>query len=159
MPPVSAIVITKNEADAIADALASLSWADELIVVDSESTDDTVAIARRFTDRVYVRPWPGYVDQKNHAAALATHDWIFSLDADERVTEELRDEIRTLLRSEPDDARIPDAARVLLSRAMDAYDRHVSGLPAAALRPPPRALGRAARARVGQGGNWCRWVI
>ena len=101
VPPVSAIVITKNEADAIADALASLSWADELIVVDSESTDDTVAIARRFTDRVYVRPWPGYVDQKNHAASLATHDWIFSLDADERVTDELRDEIRTLLQSEP----------------------------------------------------------
>jgi hypothetical protein len=101
VPPVSAIVITKNEADAIADALASLSWADELIVVDSQSTDDTVAIARRFTNRVYVRPWPGYVDQKNHSASLATHDWIFSLDADERVTDELRDEIRALLRSEP----------------------------------------------------------
>ena len=68
VPPVSAIVITKNEADAIADALASLSWADEIIVVDAESTDDTVAIARQFTDRVYVRPWNGYVDQKNHAA-------------------------------------------------------------------------------------------
>ena len=49
--------------------VTSLSWADEIIVVDSESTDDTVAIARQFTDRVYVRPWPGYVDQKNHAAA------------------------------------------------------------------------------------------
>ena len=65
VPSVSAIVITKNEADAIADALTSLSWADEIIVVDAESTDDTVAIARRFTDRVYVRPWNGYVDQKN----------------------------------------------------------------------------------------------
>ena len=91
VPPVTAIVITKNEADAIADALASLSWADEIIVVDAESTDDTVAIARQFTERVYVRPWNGYVDQKNHAALLATHDWIFSLDADERVTEELRE--------------------------------------------------------------------
>ncbi len=101
MPPVSAIVITKNEAEAIADALASLSWADEIVVVDAESTDDTVAIARRFTERVYVRPWNGYVEQKNHAASLATHDWIFSLDADERVTDELRDEIRALLRSEP----------------------------------------------------------
>ena len=97
----SAIVITKNEADAIADALASLSWADEIVVVDAESTDNTVAIARQFTDRVYVRPWNGYVEQKNHAASLATHDWIFSLDADERVTDELRDEIRALLRSEP----------------------------------------------------------
>jgi glycosyltransferase involved in cell wall biosynthesis len=101
VPPVSAIVITKNEADAIADALTSLSWADEIIVVDAESTDDTVAIARRFTDRVYVRPWNGYVDQKNHAATLASHDWVFSLDADERVTEELSKEIRTLLTKEP----------------------------------------------------------
>ena len=84
VPPVSAIVITKNEADAIADALTSLSWADEIIVVDAESTDSTVAIARQFTERVYVRAWKGYVDQKNHAAGLATHDWIFSLDADER---------------------------------------------------------------------------
>ncbi len=101
VPPVSAIVITKNEADSIADALKSVSWCDEIIVVDAESTDDTVAIARQFTDRVYVRPWNGYVDQKNHAASLAAHDWIFSLDADERVTDDLRDEIRALVRSEP----------------------------------------------------------
>jgi (heptosyl)LPS beta-1,4-glucosyltransferase len=101
VPPVSAIVITKNEADAIADALTSLSWADEIIVVDAESTDNTVAIARRFTDRVFVRAWTGYVDQKNHAASLAMHHWIFSLDADERVTGDLSAEIRKLLASEP----------------------------------------------------------
>ena len=101
MLPVSAIVITKNEADAIADALKSLSWADEIIVVDAESTDNTVAIARQFTERVYVRAWKGYVDQKNHAATLATHDWIFSLDADERVTPELSAEIGALLQSDP----------------------------------------------------------
>lgn len=101
MPPVSAIVITKNESDAIADALKSLSWADEIIVVDAESTDSTVAIARQFTDRVYVRAWKGYVDQKNHAATLAKHDWIFSLDADERVTPELSTEILALLQTEP----------------------------------------------------------
>lgn len=101
MPPVSAIVITKNESDAIADALKSLSWADDIIVVDAESTDGTVAIARQFTDRVYVRAWNGYVDQKNHAATLAKHDWIFSLDADERVTPELSAEILALLQTEP----------------------------------------------------------
>ena len=101
MPSVTATVITKNESDAIADALKSLSWADEIIVVDAESTDDTVAIARQFTDRVYVRPWNGYVDQKNHAASLATHDWVFSLDADERVSEALSTEIRALLQTEP----------------------------------------------------------
>ena len=84
--PVTATVITFNEAANIQAALESLSWADELIVIDSESTDDTVAIARRFTDRVIVRPWPGYVAQKNFAAEQARHDWVFSLDADERVS-------------------------------------------------------------------------
>ena len=101
VPPVTVTVITKNEADALADALRSVSWADELIVVDAESTDDTVRIARQFTDRVYVRPWNGYIDQKNHAAGLATHDWIFSLDADERSTPQLAEEIRTLLGAGP----------------------------------------------------------
>ena len=101
MPPVSVTVITKNEADALADALRSVSWADELIVIDAESTDATVAIARQFTDRVYVRAWNGYIDQKNHAASLATHDWILSLDADERVTPELAQEIRERLSTEP----------------------------------------------------------
>lgn len=101
MPPVTATIITKNEADAIADALKSLSWADEIVVVDAESTDDTVAIARQFTDRVFVRPWKGYVDQKNHAASIATHDWIFSLDADERVPVDLSAEMRALLVADP----------------------------------------------------------
>ena len=93
--PVTATIITFNEAANIQAALESLSWADEIIVVDSESTDDTVAIARRFTDRVIVRPWPGYIAQKNFAAEQARHDWIFSLDADERVTPELAGEIKS----------------------------------------------------------------
>ena len=101
MPPITVTVITKNEADALADALRSVSWADELIVIDAESTDDTVEIARQFTDRVYVRPWPGYIAQKNHAASLASHDWIFSLDADERVTAELAEEIASMMKTEP----------------------------------------------------------
>jgi len=93
---VTAIVITFNEAANIGAALASLSFADEIIVVDSQSADETVAIARTFTDKVFVRPWPGYIEQKNFAAAQASHDWIFSLDADERVSEPLADEIRHL---------------------------------------------------------------
>jgi (heptosyl)LPS beta-1,4-glucosyltransferase len=90
-------VITRNESRHIAAALESVSWADEIIVVDSESTDETVAIAGQYTSRVIVHPWPGYVAQKNFAAAQASHDWILSLDADERVSPELRDEIRQLL--------------------------------------------------------------
>ena len=101
MPPISAAIITKNEAAHIAEALRSLSWADELIVVDAESTDQTVSIARQFTDRVVVRPWTGYVDQKNYAASLARHSWVLSLDADERVTPELSREILKLLSGEP----------------------------------------------------------
>lgn len=99
---VTVTVITKNEAHCLADALRSVSWADELIVLDAESTDDTVAVARRFTDRVFVRPWKGYSDQKDHAASLARNDWIFSLDADEQVTPALAQAIQQALAGEPD---------------------------------------------------------
>jgi len=107
--PVTATVITFNEAANIQAALESLSWADEIVVVDSESSDDTVAIARRFTERVLVRPWPGYIAQKNFAAEQASHDWIFSLDADERVTPALAAEIAALVKSGPSAAgyRVP----------------------------------------------------
>jgi hypothetical protein len=101
VPQLSATLITRNEAARIGEALASVSWADEIVVVDSESTDQTASIARSFTSRVVVRPWDGYVAQKNHAASLASHDWILSLDADERVTPALASEIRALLASEP----------------------------------------------------------
>jgi glycosyltransferase involved in cell wall biosynthesis len=86
---ISATVITLDEEARIADALESLAWADEIIVVDSGSSDRTVEIARRYTSRVVEAGWPGYAAQKNRAAAEASHDWIFSLDADERVTPEL----------------------------------------------------------------------
>jgi glycosyltransferase involved in cell wall biosynthesis len=98
---ITATIITFNEEHNIAAALESLSFADEIIVVDSESTDRTVEIARQFADRVFVRPWPGYSAQKNFAAEQAGSDWIFSLDADERVSEELATEIVALKNSDP----------------------------------------------------------
>jgi len=101
VPPVSVTVITRNEASNIARALESVAWADDVVVVDCGSTDDTTAIARRYTERVFVREWPGYSAQKNHAATLAQHDWVLSLDADERVTPALAGEIQTLLAGEP----------------------------------------------------------
>jgi glycosyltransferase involved in cell wall biosynthesis len=101
VPKLSVTVITKNEAGDVGDALRSVAWADERIVVDSRSTDDTVAIARQHTDRVFVRDWPGYIAQKNHAASIASHDWILSLDADERVTPELAAEIQSLVAGTP----------------------------------------------------------
>lgn len=109
MSKLTVTVITHNEASNIVAALESVRWADEVVVVDSESTDDTVARARQFTDRVIVRPWPGYAAQKNFAAAQARHDWILSLDADERVTPALAGEIKAVLDGSPAAAgyRIP----------------------------------------------------
>ena len=88
---VSATIITFNEASNIEECLESISWADEIVVVDSHSTDKTVEIARRYTDRVYINPWPGHKQQKNYAIEQASNDWIFSIDADERVTPELQE--------------------------------------------------------------------
>lgn len=99
MAKLSVTVIAHNEASQIDGALASAAWADEIVVIDSGSVDDTVSIARRYTNRVIVREWPGYVEQKNYAASLAAHDWILSLDADERITSPLADEIRRTLDS------------------------------------------------------------
>ena len=94
MPKLSVIVITKNEAHNIADCLQSVSWADEIIVLDSGSTDDTVAIAKQYTDLVTITPdWPGDGPQKCRALAKTTNDWVLILDADERITPELKQEI------------------------------------------------------------------
>jgi len=101
VPPVSVTIITLNEAQHISEAIDSVAWADEVVVVDAGSTDDTVAIAERKGARVSTRAWSGYVDQKNHAAALARHDWILSLDADERIPAALAAEIQALLAQEP----------------------------------------------------------
>ena len=96
MPPISVILITKNAAAHIERALRSVAWADERIVVDCGSDDATVALAQPLATRVDTHPWSGYGAQKNHAASLATHDWVLSLDADEAITDGLRDQIAAL---------------------------------------------------------------
>jgi glycosyltransferase involved in cell wall biosynthesis len=93
----SVTVIAWNEEERLRACLESVAWADEIIVVDAESTDKTAALAREFTDRVWVRPWPGFATQKNFALGQATGDWVLSLDADERVTPDLADRIRAIL--------------------------------------------------------------
>jgi glycosyltransferase involved in cell wall biosynthesis len=101
-------VITLNEAAHIGAALESVAWADEIVVIDAGSADGTVDIARRLATRVEVLDWPGYGAQKNRAADLASHDWILSLDADERVTPELAREVRaTLEHPRADGYRLP----------------------------------------------------
>jgi glycosyltransferase involved in cell wall biosynthesis len=97
---VSAILITKNAATTLRRALDSLAWANEIIVVDSGSTDDTVGIARTLGAEVHITAdWPGYGPQKNRALGHATGDWVISLDADEWLTPEGREEIRRTLES------------------------------------------------------------
>ena len=104
MPRVTVTIITKNEAAHIGAAIDSASWADEIVVVDCGSTDDTTAIAAARGVRVESRHWTGWVDQKNFAASLAANDWIFSLDADERITPGLAHEIKGLLHQDPREA-------------------------------------------------------
>ena len=101
MHPLTVTIITLNEAAHIAAAIDSASFADEIVVVDSGSTDGTVDIARAKGVRLLSREWTGYVDQKNFAADQASHDWIFSLDADERIPAGLAAEIREVLAREP----------------------------------------------------------
>ena len=98
----TATVITLNEEANIEAALQSLKWVDEVVVVDSGSTDGTVAIARRCGARVETRAWEGYSAQKNYAASIAANDWILSIDADERVPVDLATEIRELMERGPD---------------------------------------------------------
>jgi glycosyltransferase involved in cell wall biosynthesis len=107
--PLTATVITLNEAAHIEDCLAALRWADELIVVDSGSTDGTPELARAAGAIVIERDWPGYSAQKDFAASQASHDWILSVDADERVTPELADEVRSTVQNPGNHAgfRIP----------------------------------------------------
>ena len=96
-PRLSAVVIALNEEARLRACLESVAWADEIVVVDAESQDKTVQIAREFTDRVWVRPWPGFAAQKNFALEQATGTWLLSLDADEEASPELRDEISKVL--------------------------------------------------------------
>ena len=96
---VSVAIITYNEEAKIADALESVKWADEIIVVDSGSSDATCAIAADYGARVIPHEWEGFGRQKQFAVNAASNDWIFSLDADERVTPALRDEILRFMES------------------------------------------------------------
>lgn len=93
MNKISVILITKDEEKNISDCLKSVEWADEIIVVDAESTDRTIELAKKYTDKIFIRKWEGYVPQKKYALSLTSNEWVLSVDADERITTELKNEI------------------------------------------------------------------
>lgn len=117
----SVVIITRNEAEAIRDCLESVRFAGQVVVLDSASSDGTAEICREYGAEVFeAGDWPGFGPQKNRAIARATGDWVLSLDADERVTPELRAEIeRAIAAPEADAYRIPR-----LSRYLTRYMRH-----------------------------------
>lgn len=134
----SVIVITKNEAHNIRACLESVNWADEIIVVDSGSTDETVAIAREFTPHVYSHDWPGFGAQKNRALDYATGDWVLSLDADERVTPALRAQlINAMEKADHDGYCLPR-----LSQFCGKFIRHSGWYPDYVLRLFKKGRGR-----------------
>ena len=101
MSKISAYILTYNEAEKIEAAVASVLWADEVVVIDSFSIDRTAEIATKLGTRVVEVPFNGFGDLRNRAVDACKHDWIFSLDADERCTEAVRDEILALLAGSP----------------------------------------------------------
>lgn len=138
---ISAVIISKNEENNIAEAIKSVAWADEILVVDSESTDRTREISEYLGASVIVREWPGFSAQKQFAAETAAHDWIFSLDADERVTGALADEIAAL--SSLPDRELADGYRIpRLSYYMDTPIRHGGWYPNRQLRLFDRRKGK-----------------
>jgi len=145
MTRISATVIAFNEEANIAEALESLRWTDEIVVVDSGSTDATLEICRRYGIAPYRRAWTGYVDQKNYAVEKATNDWILSLDADERVSPALKQEITGLLSAAP---RHPGYRIPRVACFMGRWIRHGDWYPDYQLRLFDRRRGRWHGGRV-----------
>ncbi|NUO10070.1 MAG: glycosyltransferase family 2 protein [Candidatus Brocadia sp.] len=104
MEKLSVTIITLNEEENIRDALESVTWADEIIIVDSGSSDKTIDICKEYTEKIFYNPWPGHITQKNIAIDKAAYLWILSIDADERITPELAKEIKEVLQYPKADA-------------------------------------------------------
>lgn len=101
--PVSVVIIARNEEENMEDCLKSALWADEIIVLDDNSTDNTVSISKRYTDKVSSRKMDIEGRHRNYAYSLAKNNWVLSLDADERITPELAEEVSSLLKGEMKD--------------------------------------------------------
>ncbi len=107
MQKISVIIITKDEEENLEDCLESVLWADEIILVDSGSKDKTLEIAKNFNAKIFHKEWEGFANQKRYALNLANNEIVLSIDADERITEKLKDEILNLDFSKADGFSIP----------------------------------------------------
>jgi glycosyltransferase involved in cell wall biosynthesis len=117
---ISVPIVACNEAANLRRTLASVSWVDEIVLIDSGSTDETIAIASEFNASIFIEPWKGYGPQVNSAIDKCSGDWILALDADEVVTPNLRSEIQGLLRIQ-DDPDLADLEKVPSEPEFDAY--------------------------------------
>lgn len=141
MPKISVCIITGNEEKDIRRCLESVKWADEIVLVDSFSSDATVAIASDYTDRIYAHRWLGYIGQKAVAKSLARNEWVLFVDADEAVSDGLRREIRQVFaRGVPDHVDGFDFPRQVWF--LNRWIRHGDWYPDAKLRLFRRARGR-----------------
>lgn len=124
MTKISAFIITKNEAARIERAISSVrNIADEVIVIDSESTDETVAISESLRAKVVIKPWLGYVGQKSFAEDLCKNDWILNIDADEELSKELQDEIEYIFASQNQDRYLAYQIKLLIMHRNNARPR------------------------------------
>lgn len=146
MNRLSVITLTMNEVGNIGKCLESVRWADEIIVVDSGSTDGTLDIARQYTGKVFTIEWPGYGAARNFALSQTTGNWVLWLDADERVTPELGEEIRGLLSS----GSTGVAGYAIGRRAyfLGRWIRHCGWYPSRVVRLFQRESGRFTESRV-----------
>ena len=136
---ISVIVITLNEENSLKDCLESVKWVNEIILVDSGSTDGTLDIARQYTDKIFVEPdWQGYGVQKQRAQDKATGKWILSIDADERVSPELRKEIEAIIQKDTNAAY----SMPILPFCFGRFIRHGGWYPAPKVRLYPREKAR-----------------
>ena len=99
MTKISSVIICKNEERNIEACLKSIQWVDEIIVIDAESTDKTVEIAKKYTDKIFIRKWEGFSNQRKFGLEQCAGEWVFPMDADERCTEELKKEILEVINS------------------------------------------------------------
>ncbi|MBM2841009.1 MAG: glycosyl transferase family 2, partial [Bacteroidetes bacterium] len=145
MGTLSVVTITLNEERNIAECLASVHWADELIVVDSGSTDRTMELARQYTSKVLSVEWKGYGATKNYALDQAAGDWVLWLDADERVTPPLADEIKQVIAGNGEASGYSVARRAYF---LGRWIKHCGWYPSRVTRLFRRAQGRFSENRV-----------